>query len=89
MQGVENVLPGLFSWGLPAASSLTGFSEGGSFFSWVELRLPRRPGERSAGEGSAPESGEVVERFNVILSFCPPELVFSSLFSTSNLQWIW
>lgn len=53
-------VPGLFSWGFPPASSLAGFSVGVSFFSTVELRRPRRPGEISrAGEGSAPNVKEL------------------------------
>lgn len=63
----KDVSPGLFSWGLPAGSSFAGFSVGMSFFSWVELRLPRRPGERSAGEGSAPEREEML---NGVISLC-------------------
>lgn len=61
--------PGLFSWGLPAVSSLIGFSVGVSFFSWVEPRRPRRPGEiRSAGEGSAPDREEMA---TFVRSFIP------------------
>ncbi len=78
--------PGLFSCGLPAGSSLAGFSVSVSFFSWVELRRPRRPGEiRSAGEGSAPD--KEVKVYWLILSFCLP--FFPSFFLKPYSQQIW
>lgn len=77
--------PGLFSWGLPAGSSLAGFSAVVSFFSWVELRRPRRPGEtRSAGDGSAPDGEELLNcGISFIHSFFPP------FFLKPHSQWIW
>lgn len=63
--GVEGISPGLFFCGPPAGSSVVGLSMNVSLFSWAELRLPRRPGERSAGEGSAPK-GSFIDGHSLI-----------------------
>lgn len=81
--GVEDISPGLFFCGLPAGSSVFGLSVNVSLFSCVELRLPRRPGERSAGEGSAPKGSLVDSHLLIQPVFC---------FNLSFIwypQWIW
>lgn len=80
---VEDISPGLFSCGLPAGSSVVGLSVNVSLFSWAELLLPRRPGERSAGEGSAPKGSLVNGHLLIQPVFC---LIFSfTLILTVNL----
>lgn len=80
---MEDISPGLFSCGLPAGSSVVGLSVNVSLFSWAELLLPRRPGERSAGEGSAPKGSLVNGHFLIQPVFC---FIFSLLWYS---QWIW
>lgn len=80
---VEDISPGLFSCGLPAGSSVVGLSVNVSLFSWAELLLPRRPGERSAGEGSAPKASLVNGHSLIQPVFC---FIFSfTLILTVNL----
>lgn len=92
--GVEDVSPGLFSRGLNAGSSLAAFSEVESFFSCVELLLPRRPGDRSAGEGSAPEEQncKMVKYVSVFLSvshffFCGPISFYKNIPTVDLISW--